>query len=129
MRIRGPVARASRAAATVANNSNSDPVYIPNDISNNSSRVASHVPWVFIRLWMVNPKKSTAVISGTEGGFDEQGDGKDGRSRIPEGEALEANDEDYSDCTILFPTIVSYSTLTGRPHHLIQVQRPNDSIC
>ncbi len=48
---------------------------------------------------MVNSRKSTVVISGTEGGFDEQGNGKDGRSRTPQGEALEADDEDYSDGT------------------------------
>ena len=81
------------------------------NISNNSSsrhRVASHIPWVVIRLWMVNPKKPTAVISGTEGGFDEQGDGKD--------------------CSDGMIPIVFSPTPMVRPHHLIQVQRSNDSI-
>ncbi len=68
---------------------------------------------------------STVLISGTEDGFDGQGDGEDGRSRTLQGEALEANDEDYPDGTILFPTIVSYSTLMVWCHHLFQVQRPN----
>ncbi len=113
-------ARASCSAATVANNS--DLVCLPN---NNQHQQQQHQlaqsglpPWVVIQLWMVNSRKLTVIISGTEGGFDEQGDRKDSRSRMPEGEALEANDEDYSDCTTLFPTIISYSTLMVQPHHL-----------
>ena len=72
---------------------------------------------------MVNSRKSTVVISGIEGDFDEQGDGKDCRSRTAQ-RVLEANDEDCSGGMILLPTIVSYSTLMVRPRHSFRYNDP-----